>query len=313
MAGAEGPLVLVSGRVCLEFFGVVARFPDRDTTTELDEISVQVGGQAGIAAGALASLGCRTRLVCKLADDFQRVFLLDALRDAGVEVCGALDKNSRLSPMGFQVNSRTMTRRLAFKTGGDVPALTATEIDPPALLAGAAALLVDGQEAVAQIRLAEAARKQNLPVICDLTDIGTDSRDLVALCDVLISSERAASALVPRGEPLAMLTGLSELGPQAVIVTQGDKGAVGLHRKTLIEQRAFPTEVVDTAGAGSVFHAAFTAALLSDLPFARCLEFASAAAGLSCRRLGGWAGIATRADVLEFMKKRPAAAAGSAS
>jgi sugar/nucleoside kinase (ribokinase family) len=305
MGEAGKPLLVAVGRVALEYTGVVDRFSDREGTTQLDEISVQVGGHAAIAAGAAAALGMNTRLLCKLADDFQKNFILEALQAAGVEVQGVLDGQSRLSPVSFHVRSQTTERRFGFATPGDVPALEADEFKVDDILANASALLCDGSELEAQRILARAARKRAIPVILHGSERSPGMEELIPFADVLIASERMAIEFAPQEDELRpTLLALSKLGPKAVVVTLGKKGAVGLHMSQWVERESFRTEVKDRSGASGVFQGAFATALLSDLPFVKCIEFASAAAALSCQKLGSFAGIPTREEVLDFVRRK---------
>jgi sulfofructose kinase len=67
---------------------------------------------------------------------------------------------------------------------------------------------------------------------------------------------------------------------------------------------AFPVNVVDTTGAGDVFHGAFCYGLVAGLPLETDLALASAAAAMKCRHIGGRAGIPGRAEVVAFLAAR---------
>jgi len=298
------PLIVGVGQVGMEIVGLVSRLPEHDHPVELDEITVQVGGTTAVAVGTAAALGCRTRLCAKLADDFVGAFVDRALRDAGVDARMVLSDASQLSGLQFTAIPRDRSRRMSFYTQGDVFPLEANEIDVDAALDGAHAVLVDGRCPSAQVALAEAAQARDVPVIFDGSQIQEGVGTLVALADVLICSERLAGELAPRDEIERSLVDVQRLGPNAVIITLGDAGSVGLHGDQLVKQPSFEVEVVDSTGAGSVYHGAFAAALLSELPFAQCMEFASAAAALSCRRAGAWAGIPERDEVVAAVRRR---------
>ena len=64
---------------------------------------------------------------------------------------------------------------------------------------------------------------------------------------------------------------------------------------------AFAVEVVDTTGAGDVFHGAFALALAEGRTEDHALRFAAAAAAVKCTRRGGRAGIPDRTTVDAFI------------
>jgi ribokinase len=221
-----------------------------------------------------------------------------ALRDAGIDT--ELLKPAGTSPCELVTvaGDGTMRTRYAGDSGEPVP------FDPATAIRGAAALLIDATAPVEQLRAAELARAQRLPVILDVGELLDGTAELIAASDILIISERAASELARRGELTDALAEIVALGPRAVVITLGDKGAIGRHDEQVVRCPAFPSDVLDAYGAGSVFHGAFAAALLSELPFARCIELAAAAAALSLRELGPWSAMPSREDVLALVRTR---------
>ena len=86
---------------------------------------------------------------------------------------------------------------------------------------------------------------------------------------------------------------LQQLGPRGsvAVVTDGERGSWCASDEGAFHVPAYPVEVVDTTGAGDVFHGAFLFAVTRGWSLRRSLAIASAAAALKCRALGGRAGI----------------------
>ncbi len=300
MPAIDSPLVVGLGLATIDFLGTVPRYPAADSKTQLRQVSIQGGGPVATALVAARAFGCRARLCTRLAgDDFGR-YILRGLADAGVE-CDLVGTAGTLSPFSFIAISEDDARRTIFTTPGDVAPLTPEEVDLPGLLYAASALLVDGHHPRAQIAAAELARERSTPVLLDAGSLREGMGELVALCDVLIASERFAMEVAPRGEAEDSLIELQHLGPRAVIITLGEAGSVGLFEDKLVRQPAHEVDAVDTTGAGDVYHGAFTAAHLRGYSFERAMELASAAAALKCRSLGGRAGIPDLEEVLAFL------------
>jgi sugar/nucleoside kinase (ribokinase family) len=297
------PLAVGVGQATVAIYGTVPRLPEHDAPVDLTEVSVQAGGAAAIACAAVQGLGCKARLATKVADDFLGPFILRALAQAGLDVHEVLGAQSRLSAFGFTARASENRRRAGFRSDGDVGDLAPDELDIEGLLDGANAVVIDGHFPAAQVALAERARLRDIPVVFGAHVVREGTGELLGLADVLIASERLASELAPRGEPRDSLVELQKLGPRAAILTMGEAGSIGLYGDRLVEQEAYPIDAVDTDGTGSVYLGAFVTALLNQLPFAKCMEFASAAAALSCARVGAWAGIPTRDEVIRVIRK----------
>ena len=94
------------------------------------------------------------------------------------------------------------------------------------------------------------------------------------------------------------------MGPRIVVQTLGDQGAWTSTHDDEFATPAFGVDVVDTTGCGDVFHGAFALCRARGMPLPDAVRFASAAAALKTRRMGGRAGIPTRAEVEALLAER---------
>lgn len=106
---------------------------------------------------------------------------------------------------------------------------------------------------------------------------------------------------------------LLEGKPHLVIVTLGKRGCVGVGHGEEFSLESFSGdhEIVDTTGAGDVFHGGFLYAYLYRFQKAPynyslkdCAQFASAVSYLNCLTLGGRPGIPDLSMVDRFLKDR---------
>jgi sugar/nucleoside kinase (ribokinase family) len=265
---------------------------------ELAALSTAPAAGIAVALRAALRLGCRARAAGTHGADLLGQLARTALREAGIDVELVRAVGSSACSLVTVAGDGTMRTHYPGDRGEPVV------IDATAALAGAAALLIDGSDPGVQLHAAALARRTQQPVIFHVGDAQAGTLELIRASDILILSEREASELAPRGELSDALDELLALGPRAVVITLGDKGAIGRHGDQIVRCPAFPSDVLDAYGAGAVFHGAFTAALLSELPFARCMELAAAAASLSLRELGPWQAMPSRDDVLALVRTR---------
>jgi len=72
----------------------------------------------------------------------------------------------------------------------------------------------------------------------------------------------------------------------------------------VLESPAFKVPVIDTTGAGDVFHGAFIYGLLQKWSLEEIIRFSHAAAALNCMHIGARGGIPTLQQVLQVLRNR---------
>lgn len=284
------------GQAEIHHLAVVDRYPDPESRVELASFSIQGGGTVATALATLASFGVGTCFIGKLSDDDFGDFTLRGLKGLGIDTSRVVRQEGKLSPYSCIVVERESKRRTVFFTEGNLAPLTPTEADLSPV-AQAKLLIIDGFHAEVQIRAAEEARRAGVTVVLDAGEVREGMGELVALSDVLIASERYASEIAPRGEVEDSLIELHRMGPRVVVVTMGGEGSIGLEGEKLVRQPPLHVEVVDTTGAGDAYLGGYSYGLLRGWPLERCMQVASATAGLTCRQLGSRAGLPDLAEV----------------
>ena len=287
------------GRIGVAISGLAPNLPGvGGGFAELAALATTPAPGMPVALRAALRLGCRARAVGTHGADLLGQLARSALRDAGIDVEMLRAVGTSACDFVMVAGDGTLRSRYEGDHGEPVP------IELGAAIAGASALLLDGSDPIDQLRAAEMARAQKIPVIFDVIEVRAGTEKLVTVSDILLASEREASELAPRGELADALDEIVKMGPRAVVITLGADGAIGRHNDQTVKCAPFPSDVLDSYGAGSVFHGAFAAALLSELPFARCMELAAAAASLSLRELGPWSAMPSRDDVLALTRTR---------
>lgn len=277
--------------------------------TQIGVAALQASVASGIAVTlrTLTLLGCRTELVGTCGSDALGAMAHTLVQRAGIGTQLLLPygvSNATISQIATDGWSRQHFR----PAGPEFDAIEHREFSAATkLVRGADALLLDGSLPRLAAALADTARASNIPVISYIADVRDGVGEIIAVSDVVIASERVAGELSPRGELTDAIEDLMAMGPRTVIVTAGERGAVGRHGDRLVECPAFTVDALDSYGAGAVFHGGFAAALLSALPFVRCVEVATAAAALSCQQLGAWDVGVTREALDALLRQRTAA------
>ncbi|VEB91856.1 sugar kinase [Citrobacter koseri] len=135
------------------------------------------------------------------------------------------------------------------------------------------------------------ARRAGVMTVLDGDVTPQDISELVALSDHAAFSEPGLTRLTGIQDTVSALKKSQMLTNGHVYVTRGGEGCDWLDDNVFRHQPGFPVEVVDTTGAGDVFHGALAFSLAGGTPVEEAVRFASGVPALKCTRPGGRAGI----------------------
>jgi sugar/nucleoside kinase (ribokinase family) len=271
-------------------------FPEPGSKVEYTSCSVLPGGQVASTVVACQQWGLATRYVGKLGDDEAARIHRDAFARAGVEthlvtVPGGASPQSLI--MVDSNGERTILGRR------DHRMVLQPEDLQREWVVNARALHVDGHDTAAATLAASWAREAGIPVIADLDDPYPGVDALLENIDYLIVSRDFPSRIMNEpGLEEALQKMRLRYGSQLTAATLGPDGVLAWDGRDFVHSPAYCVPVIDTTGAGDIFHAGFIYGLLQDWPLERQLDFACAAAALNCTAIGARGGIQT-VEVIE--------------
>ncbi|HEY0440843.1 MAG TPA: PfkB family carbohydrate kinase [Xanthobacteraceae bacterium] len=313
--GDRPPRILCAGIAVHDHVFGFERFPSPGSKTRARSFAAVGGGCAANAAVAAARLGAHAALAAPLGgsggdDPIGDRILADLARER-IDCSGVVRVAGATSPISAILVDATGERLIV--NHRDERLSDARVADPAALVAGYDAVLVDNRFADFVLPLCAAARLRGIPVVLDGDRPTQAAHALFAVCTHLVFAADGLRATAQRDD---LADALRLIGSQAagfVAVTDGERGTLWLERGKVRRISAYPVDVVDTTGAGDVFHGAFVLALAEGQDEIAAMQFATAAAALKCQRFGGSAGAPIRAEVDAFMQRIGPAAVMSPS
>ncbi len=274
-------------------------FPARGSKTEYREASFLLGGQTATTVIACQAWGLTTRYVGKVGDDEAARLHREAFAQAGVEA-RLIAVSEGVSPQSLILVDEGGERTVLCRRQEQIT-LQPGELDR-AWIENARVLHVDGHDTAAATLAASWARAAGIPVVADLDELYSGVEELVEHVDYLIVSRDFPGRLTNEHSLERALRRMqARYGCRLAAATLGEKGVLAWNGKQLLYNPAYCVPVVDTTGAGDIFHAGFIYGLLQEWPPERQLDFSCAAAAMNCMSAGARGGIRTVAEIEHLM------------
>jgi ribokinase len=292
------------GAYCLDYLGVVDAFPVEDEKIELGTIEIQGGGNIATALVAVARLGGNACFCGVIGNDENTDAILKGLTQEKIDVSSVKVERGK-NPFAFIIINRRKSSRTILYTKSMVPPYGKEDVDA-AMIRQSKVLLLDFYHEDASLVASQIARERGIPVVIDAESVKPLSSQIMENATHVVASRTFAlryTGLPPESDMEVVLEQFLRMVPcHFVCITMGEQGAIAGERDSerRYRQKAYPIDVVDTTGAGDVFHGAFSYFLSKGSPLEEILRYSSASAALACRAIGGRKGIPTMGELESF-------------
>jgi sugar/nucleoside kinase (ribokinase family) len=283
---------LFIGQTYIDVTFLTDRMPTGDEKHVASAYAISFGGNAVTAAFCCAKLGIVPDVLTTVADDWLGRMFLDMAARYRISVHARKVRTSSLSFIMPNDGKRAIVR---CRDDGYLHPF------PILHFSGCRALHLDGHQPDAAIHYAKQCREARILTSLDGGGLRSNTHELLGFIDVAIVGDRLCQQMAH--EPAAMLDYLKSRGCRVGGVTLGERGLVWYDEtgavRTLPALSVPSDRVLDTSGAGDVFHGAYIHSYLANR--AKSWEehfcFARAAAAYKIQHLGNEAGLPALAEI----------------
>jgi sulfofructose kinase len=290
--------VLCIGATSYDFVFWVNHQPGSDEKTTADAFIRCGGGPAANASITVARMGLRSALAGYLGSDIFGRMHLDELKAAGVDT-GLVVRGEYPTPLSSILVNPSGERSLVNYRDAD-SVLPAESIDFSTI--HPKVILFDGHEPELSFSLMNDAHARGIKTVLDAGSLNKGTSRLFDKVGYLVCSERFAYELTGASAPDKAIEDLFSYS-RCIVITLGKNGLIWKNAGGNGRIPAFPVDVVDSTGAGDVFHGAFAGCLAMGKEWLEILTYSSAAAALCCAKLGARTGIPEGTEIEQFLKE----------
>jgi sulfofructose kinase len=274
--------------------------PSGDEKAVAKDYAVSFGGNAVTAAFTCSRLGIQTDLLTTMSDDWLGQMFWEMAHKYGVSIYPRKVARSSLSFVLPHAHKRAILRARDSAYLRPFMKLDVSTYE---------ALHLDGHQADAALYYAKVFRERGLLTSLDGGAIRANTEEVLHHIDVAVVAESFCAQL--KLTPLETLGYLAARGVKIAAVTEGERGLLWSDENGLISRmpalRVPSEKVIDTSGAGDVFHGAYLVSFLRNRTarWADHFDFARAASAFKVQRLGNESGLPSLEDIKEMQRLYP--------
>jgi sulfofructose kinase len=302
------PSIVGVGLATLDVLIRLEDMPTWEHRTPVKGVRFDGGGLVGTAMVAAAKLGAHVGFIGTAGSDEAAELKLRSFIEAGVDLSRMFRYDGPEDQvMLVYVHAKTGERSFGTVAVEKRHPLPVEELDRDYITA-ADYLHIDGLKYEAALAAAQWMQAAGKTVVMDGSQttgrVADPYRELVRHVDVLITGEGYARGLTGIDDIWEAGRQVLTMGPRIFVETVGERGCYTITPDEQFHTPAFSVDVVDTTGAGDVFHGAYIVAMQHGWDVRRCARFASAVSAIKCTKLGGRAGVPTFEQTMAFLRER---------
>ncbi|MDE0582600.1 ribokinase [Planococcus sp. A6] len=288
-------MITVVGSINMDLVVGTERFPKQGETVLGNLYTTVPGGKGANQAVAAARLGDQVHIVGAVGSDAFGTQLLEGLETEQIDTQG-VKKTDGASGIANILLSEGDNRIIVVP--GANHELTKSDIDAQKKAIEKSSMVILQLELpipVVEYTL-QLAKELGVPAILNPAPAGGFT-EAMKQADFLTPNETEAEELFGTNWELEL-----ERYPNRMVVTLGKNGARYFDGDKHVTVEGFPTQAVDTTGAGDTFNGALAVALAEGSEFKEAVRFANAAASLSVEKFGAQGGMPNRTEVVSRME-----------
>lgn len=287
-------MITVVGSINMDLVVGTERFPKQGETVLGNLYTTVPGGKGANQAVAAARLGDQVHIVGAVGSDAFGTQLLEGLEKEQIDTQGVKKTNGASGIANILLSEGD--NRIIVVPGANHE-LTKSDIDAQKTVIEKSSLVILQLELpipVVEYTL-QLAKQLGVPAILNPAPAGGFT-EAMKQADFLTPNETEAEELFGTNWELEL-----ERYPNRMVVTLGKNGARYFDGDKHVTVEGFPTQAVDTTGAGDTFNGALAVALAEGSEFKEAVRFANAAASLSVEKFGAQGGMPNHEEVVSRM------------
>ena len=292
-------MIICVGPIFLDRVVKIDSFPKKPIKLVAKGLEKRLGGPAAVASFAVNILGESSEFVSRFGDDDAAEFLQSELNEYNINFAKSIIVKGALSSQSHIFEDKHGERMLAVF---NEKKLLDEKILPNFNFKNDQTYLIDAHWIEAAHYVAKNTHDRGINCVVDLDNFSKNKtiEEIINYSSHPIFSETGLLKYTSDESIIDSLKSLYHNNNKFYAVTLGPKGVYWIDKGKIYHCAAPKVKVVETNGAGDVFHGAFVRFIHANKTIQESIELATLAASLKCTRRGGIRAIPSFNELIKF-------------